>query len=108
MSQKTTVELIDDLDGSQAAETVRFGLDGRLYEADLSEKNAAKLRRSLEAFVASARRTGGRSLQKRSQTGSEPATEERMAMRQWARENGYEIGDRGRISQEIQDAFTGR
>ena len=56
MAQQTTVTLTDDLDGGKAAETVTFGLDGRVYEIDLSKKNAAALRKALGEFTASARR----------------------------------------------------
>ncbi len=58
MSQKVVVELIDDLDGGKAEETVTFGLDGRAYNIDLSGKNARALRKALAPFVGSARKVG--------------------------------------------------
>jgi hypothetical protein len=110
MAQRTTVTMIDDVDGSEAAETVTFGLDGRVYEIDLSEKNAIALRRALERFVASARKSGGRAAAKGSAgyTGSGASREELQAMRKWAIENGYKVALRGRISQAIQDAYSAR
>jgi hypothetical protein len=62
MAQKTIVQLIDDLDGTSndSIETVTFGLDGVVYEIDLSDDNAETLRDNLAEFIASARRTGGR------------------------------------------------
>ena len=60
MAQQTTVRFIDDLDGSDASSTVTFALDGRSYEIDLSEDNAAKLRDALAPFVDAARKSGGR------------------------------------------------
>ena len=61
MAKKVTVTLVDDFDGSGAAdETVEFGLDGVTYEIDLSSKNAAKLRNDLKQWVAAGRRVGGR------------------------------------------------
>ena len=60
MAQKVTVALIDDLDGSEAGETLEFALDGVTYQIDLSPKNASKLRDGLASYVASARRSGGR------------------------------------------------
>src|SRR5712664_633700 len=62
MAQKTIVQLIDDLDGtsSESIETITFGLDGVVYEIDLSDDNAEKLRDNLAEFITSARRTGGR------------------------------------------------
>ena len=65
MATKTTIVLEDDYDGGKADETVRFGLDGAMYEIDLSDKNADKLRKALSPFLEAARRTGGRSTTKR-------------------------------------------
>ena len=56
VARQVHVKLVDDLDGSQASETVVFGLDGRHYEVDLSEENAARLRDGLSRFVQAARR----------------------------------------------------
>src|SRR3954447_4127167 len=58
MAQQVNVKFVDDLDGSDAAGTVSFGLDGRSYEIDLSDDNAARLRDSLAAFIAAARKSG--------------------------------------------------
>jgi hypothetical protein len=108
MSRVTEVRLVDDIDGSKAAETVSFGLDRRMYELDLSEKNAGKLRDALAPFVASARRAGGR---RRSNGGSrmteKPATdrERTAAIREWAREHGHKIADRGRIPASVIEAY---
>ncbi|WP_328612264.1 Lsr2 family protein [Amycolatopsis sp. NBC_00345] len=60
MAQKVRVDLVDDIDGSDAAQTVPFALDGVTYEIDLSDGNAARLRDGLAPFIAAARRTGGR------------------------------------------------
>ena len=60
MAQKVVVSLVDDLDSSEADETVEFGLDGATYEIDLSDANAAALRDRLADYVAHARRSGGR------------------------------------------------
>lgn len=106
MASKTTVTLIDDLDGSEAAETVSFGLDGRLYEADLSEKNAAKLRKSLEKFVAAARKSGGRVSVPRPGAHSDPS--ELSAIREWAAANGHQVAVRGRIAKAVRDAYANR
>ena len=59
MAQQVNVKFVDDLDGSDAAGTVSFAIDGRAYEIDLSEDNAARLRDSLASFVAAARKSGG-------------------------------------------------
>src|SRR5690349_10058148 len=59
MAQKVSVQLIDDLDGSEAVETIVFALNGQSYEIDLGEKNAGKFRKELAPFVEAARKHGG-------------------------------------------------
>jgi Lsr2 len=107
MAQKVLVEMLDDLDGSPATHTVPFGLDGISYEIDLSDDNAAALRDELARFINAGRRTGGRKL--RVATGQSTAgttdRERSRAIRAWASENGYEVSDRGRVKQEIIDAY---
>jgi nucleoid-associated protein Lsr2 len=106
MAQRVKIILEDDLDGSQADETVTFGLDGVTYEIDLSGENAAKLRDELAPWVGHARRSGGR---KSSGAGRGSAAAGKRtdlaAVREWARKNGYEVSDRGRISADIQAAY---
>jgi hypothetical protein len=113
MAQKVDVRFVDDLDGSEASGTVSFALDGRAYEIDLSEENAAKLRDSLATFVAAARRTGSRRPRgQRSSTSEAPATPARpsreatAAVRTWARENGHEVSERGRIPKAVIEAYN--
>lgn len=110
MAQRTIVELIDDLDGTsnEDIETVSFGLDGATYEIDLNDKNAAKLREALDDFVSSGRRIGGRV--RRGTTPSTPAgtartKEQTQAIRQWAKKNGHDVSDRGRIPSTVIEAF---
>jgi hypothetical protein len=111
MAQKTIVQLVDDLDGSQSDDisTVTFGLDGATYEIDLAEANADNLRKSLEDFVANARRTGGRLKQgtaTKASNGSATASHEQaQAIREWARRNGHEVSNRGRIPSSLIEAF---
>jgi hypothetical protein len=63
VAQQTTVRFIDDLDGSEASGTFDLSLDGRDYQIDLSDENAAKLRDALSPFLAAARKAGGRGVQ---------------------------------------------
>ncbi|MFC0429620.1 Lsr2 family protein [Kutzneria buriramensis] len=112
MAQKVTVALIDDLDGSEASETLEFALDGVSYQIDLSAKNAGKLRDGLASFVASARRSGGRKRGPgRVASGpskARPAAadrEQNQAIREWARKQGMKVSDRGRIPAEVLDAY---
>lgn len=111
MAQQTSIELIDDLDGTQAVSTVPFALDGVTYDIDLSDKNRDRLYTALAEFVEHARRTGGRkrptSLIGSNGNGRAPTgtTDQNRAIRDWAQTNGYNLGDRGRIPAEIKVAF---
>src|SRR5262245_47225019 len=90
VAQKVTVALLDDLDGSGATGTVEFALDGKIYEIDLSENNAGKLRDALAPYVDAARRPGGspRRSQSPSRAAASAADRERnMAIREWANSN---------------------
>src|SRR5260370_7271645 len=69
MAQKVQVLLVDDLDGSEAAETVAFGLDGASYEIDLSTANAGKLRKDLAHSVDHPRKPSPPARRARTRTG---------------------------------------
>ncbi|APU40998.1 MULTISPECIES: histone-like nucleoid-structuring protein Lsr2 [Streptomyces] len=106
MAQKVQVLLVDDLDGGEADETVTFALDGKTYEIDLTTANAEKLRGLLDPYTKGGRRTGGRATAARAKgraaaTGN-PDTAE---IRAWAKENGYNVNDRGRVPAEIREAY---
>ncbi|HEX4247107.1 MAG TPA: Lsr2 family protein [Pseudonocardia sp.] len=107
MAQKVTVSLVDDLSGAQADETVSFGLDGKSYEIDLSSKNADKLREALADYVAAARKPGGGRRASAAAPARRPAVdrEQNQAIREWARNKGMKVNDRGRIPSEVVDAY---
>lgn len=97
MAQKVSVELVDDLDGSPADQTISYAFDGKEYEIDLSDSNVERFRKALEPFVSASRsgrraRRGGR----RSSAGYDASE-----VREWAKKNGLEISDRGRIPSNI-------
>lgn len=123
MAQKTVVTLVDDLTGEESEDitSVEFALDGVTYEIDLDEKNSAELRDSLAQYVAAARRTGGRrasSGRRRSGgagTGTPRATspggydrETSKQIREWARGEGFEVSDRGRVPNNVVEAWESR
>jgi hypothetical protein len=106
VAQKVQVLLVDDLDGGEADETVTFALDGKSYEIDLTTDNADKLRDALEPYLKSGRRTGGRSSRKGSRSGSGSGSSQDTAkIRAWAKEQGYEVNDRGRVPASIREAY---
>lgn len=107
VAQKVQVVLEDDISGGPADETVLFALDGVSYEIDLSTGNAAELREALAGYVAVARRVGGRASSGRRRAGrsSGSGAGKTAEIRAWARDNGYEVSERGRISAEVRAAY---
>jgi hypothetical protein len=121
MAQKVHIVLEDDLDGSEATETVSFGLDGTSYEIDLNEDNATKLREALAIYVGHARKVSGgarRGGGRRATGGSGGSGGSSSAggsgsaggasakeIREWARSNGYEVPERGRIPADVRSAY---
>ncbi|MHA7241391.1 histone-like nucleoid-structuring protein Lsr2 [Arthrobacter sp. TMS1-12-1] len=109
MAQRVQVELVDDLNGEVAQETVRFGVDGTEYEIDLTTENADRLRSTLSEYVEKARkaRTGRRNQGGQQSTPtSRNKRENTQQIRQWAQDNGYNPSSRGRINQSIVDAYN--
>jgi Lsr2 len=104
VAQRTIIQLTDDLDGAVADRTVNFGYEGVTYELDLSTRNADKFAKTLEPYIAAGRRVGGRKSSGRS-AATKANQEEMRAIRQWAKDSGYNVSDRGRISAEVQAAY---
>jgi Lsr2 len=113
MAQQTTVRFVDDLDGSEAVGTVTFALNNRAYEIDLSDENTDKLHEALAPFIEHGRKAGGRSGGRGRTRGQAPMTEtparsnreETQAIREWARQNGHQVSDRGRIPKSVLEAY---
>lgn len=99
MTARTVIELIDDLDGTPATQTVTFALDGVNYDIDLGDTNAATLRETLAPWISHARRTGGR----RRTTSTTPT--DTHAIRAWAEQQGLEVSPRGRIARTVVEAY---
>lgn len=108
MAQKTFIQLVDDIDGTViedgAGETVAFALDGKAYEVDLTVKNADAFRGLFQDYVAVARKTGRASKPKSTSKSGVPASE----IREWAKANGYNVPDRGRIPADVREAFDAK
>lgn len=105
MAQKITVLLTDDMDGSEASQTVQFGLDGKSFEIDLSDGNAEALRKILAPYLEAGRRQksgGGRPALRTAASRSEDTAK----IREWAEKNGFDINARGRIPRNILDAYN--
>ncbi len=117
MAQKVSVMLVCDLheDEVEGTETVLFGLDGASYEVDACDEHGEQLRDAFAPFVGAARRagrapsSGGRRAARTSSAPSRPATgrnPETQKMREWGAKNGFTVSGRGRLSRELQDAYT--
>ena len=106
VAQKVQVLLVDDLDGGEADETVTFALDGKTYEIDLTTANADKLRGLLEPYLKGGRRTGGRASGGRGKArATSGGSQDTAQIRAWAKENGHEVNDRGRVPATIREAY---
>lgn len=103
MAQRVQVLLVDDIDGAAAAETVSFSLDGVSYEIDLTAAHAKKMRDDLASWVGHARRSGGRKTSRKAAAGGRRG--DLSAVREWARNNGHKVSDRGRVSAEVLAAY---
>ena len=105
MAQKVNIILVDDLDGSEADETVTFGLDGTTYEIDLNGSNAAALREALSGYVGHARKVTGGARRGRKASGASSTGTNTKDVREWAKSQGMEVSERGRISADVQQAY---
>lgn len=109
MAQKVTVELVDDLDGSPGEETIQFTWEGKALIIDVSKKNADKLRKAIDPFVAAARpdeaAPAPTAAPKRRGAPKGSGRQDVAAVRAWARENGHTVPDRGRLKPDIFEAY---
>lgn len=110
MAQKIVTTLVDDVDGGEAHHTIPFSLDGVTYEIDLSDKNADKLRETFRPYLLNGRRMGGRV--KGGQNGGRGSSVkpgvDLSEVRAWAKQNGYQVSERGRVAAEVLDAYDNR
>jgi hypothetical protein len=116
VATQTLVVVYSDLSGDPEATTVKFGLFGTEYEVDLTAGEAEALERLLQPYLTVGRRVGGRrsaGRAPRSGAAANPRPGGAQAntgasskvIREWARANGHEIPDRGRIPMSVQEAF---
>ena len=112
VAKETITRLVDDLDGGAAHETVKFGLDGQLYEIDLSSKNAKKLRSELAVYMEGGSRvshrrtsTGARAVGARGGSSTAAGKDQNRAIREWAQRKGFDVAARGRIRQDIVEEY---
>jgi hypothetical protein len=105
MAREVRVQLIDDLSGEDADGTVRFSVDGADYEIDLTADHASELRGALEKYAAHGRRLRGK-VDRRGARTAPTGREETQRIRDWAKAHGYNPSARGRINQDIKQAYA--
>ena len=102
MAQKVQTLFVDDIDGSDAEGTVRFGLDGTDYEIDLNAEHAQALRDAMAHYITAARRVGGGARRQAHTSRKAPANGMNTTeIREWAKAQGIEVKDRGRVPAEL-------
>jgi hypothetical protein len=110
MAERIVRQLIDDLDGNEipsgGGERIEFAFRGAAYQIDLTAANAAKLDKALKPYVDAAMKVRGRRGRRSNGSGNGVASKEQLSgIREWARKNGHQVSDRGRIKAEIVEAF---
>lgn len=103
MARRIVQTLVDDMDGTEAEETINFSFEGLEYRIDLSEKNADKFRKAIAPFLKAAQRVGGRA--KRGKASVTRLPSGAAMIRAWAIEHGYEMPGRGRIPKDVRAAY---
>lgn len=104
MATKTVVSVVDDIDGSENAETVNFAFGGSTYEIDLAPKNRDALKEALSPFIAAAHSTA----RGRGRSSASRADDDAAAVRAWAAENGIHVSERGRIPRHVREQYNNR
>ncbi|KRC54000.1 MULTISPECIES: histone-like nucleoid-structuring protein Lsr2 [unclassified Nocardioides] len=112
MAQKVNIILVDDIDGSDATQTVNFGLDGANYEIDLNDAHAEALREALAPYLGHGRKVGRAGAPRRNGGGRAASAGSGAAggasakeIREWARDNGHAVPERGRIPADVREAY---
>lgn len=105
MAKETITIVRDDLDGSENAKSYKFGWGDNQYEIDLSEKNAKELQDFLGKYISAAAKVTARLPRSAGSSAPKSNKEELQKIRSWAAEKGLNVSPRGRISQEVQDAY---
>jgi hypothetical protein len=101
MAQQIQTLFIDDIDGGEAEGTVHFALDGTEFEIDLNARHSDELRQALATYILHARKVGGAAKRGRGNRRGRASSADTARVREWAREKGYDIKERGRIPADI-------
>lgn len=103
MAKKTFTHILDDIDGSEDAESLTFSYGNKSYEIDLSSKNKKKLEAALAPYIEAGRSTGGARRNSGSSRGA--SRSDLAAVRAWAKDNGHDVSERGRVPASVIEAY---
>jgi hypothetical protein len=106
VAQKVQTLFIDDIDGGEAEGTVRFALDGAEYEIDLSAQHSDELHKALTNYITHARKVAGAQRQRAARGRRSAASSlDTAKVREWAKQNGLDIKDRGRVPADVVEKY---
>ena len=106
MAKTTITHITDDLDGSKDATEVAFSFNGSDYTIDLSKKNLALMEKALKPYQDAATKVSGRTASRRGKTSRSSSSRRDLAkIREWAREQGIEVSERGRVSSVVIEQY---
>jgi Lsr2 len=105
VASRVVTLITDDLDGSEAAETIASSLEGASYEIDLSNAHAEELRSVLKPYMKAGRKAGGRKDGRGRSQGAPADKDQIKAIRDWAKKQGLKVSDRGRVSADVREAY---
>jgi Lsr2 len=112
MARRIVHQLVDDIDGTLLevgdGETVLFSVDGVAYEIDLTDENAAALREAFAPYVSAARSisaTRGSTASAGQRPRRRSGQQDYSAIRAWAKDNGFQVSERGRIPASVTEAY---
>jgi len=100
---KKIVEIVDDFDGTPADQTVRFAFNGASYEIDLNREHFEEFAEAIQPYIKAGRKVG--STRRRGNAGNPTQRLENAKIRAWAKQEGLELSDRGRIPAPIVEAY---
>ncbi|MDQ2729228.1 MAG: Lsr2 family protein [Actinomycetota bacterium] len=106
MAKETIIRITDDIDGSEAVESIRFGFRGTNYSIDLNAKNVAAIEKSFEKWIQHGQKFDAGTTRSRQRRATIANKDQTAAIREWAKANGYRVSDRGRIAAEVRDAYN--
>ncbi|WP_216695331.1 histone-like nucleoid-structuring protein Lsr2 [Dietzia psychralcaliphila] len=109
MAQQFHVRYIDDIDGTDLGDksnAISFAFEGKEYSIDLSDENAEAFRAAVAPYIEAGHRVTGSKTKTARKATTKTASGDTKAIREWARTNGYDVSDRGRIPADVMESYA--